>query len=154
MLFLPRRVRQTSTDLEVSSSLLDRRARDERFYHSRSPCRRFEYCLIGLAARPPPKVVRNPLRSDLTLPLCSGSCQLNIWIGNSGPCYRRWNMTLSAGLITRKMRLSVASSTGRDSSKPVFLCTCMFHTRARRPELLSVHSNNHKSIISAYTLFM
>jgi len=26
----------------------------------------------------PPKVVRNPLRSDLTLPLCRGSCELNV----------------------------------------------------------------------------
>ena len=36
------------------------------------------------ADRPPPKVVRNPLRSDLTLPLYSDSWYLKVCIGNSG----------------------------------------------------------------------
>jgi len=41
--------------------------RDEFFEDSRLPRRHFGYCLIELAVRPPPKVVRNPLCSDLTL---------------------------------------------------------------------------------------
>ena len=80
--FCQQGVADTSGDSEVSSGLLNRRARDEPFEDSRSPRRHFGYCLIGLAARPPPKAVRNPLRSDLTLPLCSGFSHLNVWIGN------------------------------------------------------------------------
>jgi len=70
-------------DLELSSGLLDQRAPGDPFEDSRSPRRRFGYCLVTWASRPPPAVVRNPLRSDLTLFSCGSYRSLNVRIGNS-----------------------------------------------------------------------
>jgi len=82
LLFLPERVADTLTDLELSSCLLRPTAQDEPLKDLRSPRRRFGYFLVTRADRPPPKVVRNPLRSDLTLPLCRGSYELNVRLGS------------------------------------------------------------------------
>ena len=69
----------------------------------------FGYCLVTRAGRPPPKVVRNPLRSDLTLPSYSSSCQLNVCIGNSGCAISGIVGSLVVGFILRLKPQGVSS---------------------------------------------
>jgi len=124
--FCQQGVADASTDLESSSGWLDRRAQDERFEHSRSPRRCFGYCrprdevsrdhgnlrfpndLVARADRPPPKVVRNPLRSDLTVPSYSGSWNVTPRIGNSDYAIGRWNVTPNDGAYPRPTGRSIA----------------------------------------------
>ena len=82
LLFLPAGSRSRVDGLEGIVGVLDRQARDEPVKDSRSPCRRFGYCLVTRAGEPTPKVVRSPLRSDLTVPACTISCNLNVGSGN------------------------------------------------------------------------
>jgi hypothetical protein len=83
------------------------RHNDEPFKDSRPPRRRFGYCLVTRAGRPPPKVVRNPLRSDLTLPSYSGSRHFKVRIGNSA-MQLSVNVSLSDGAYPRPSGRGIA----------------------------------------------
>ena len=81
--FCQQGVDDTLKDLELSSGLLKQAARDRTLLECGVHHLSFGYYLVRRADRPPPEVVRNPLRSDLTVPLYAFSDTLTYGLGNS-----------------------------------------------------------------------